>query len=765
MFKQYWENTLKLKESYTPKLFRIHQVIEKKEFESFISAHQGIRIYDEMHSQLAELIKLRSPDKRLNQDEINFNIKEHLEGKNINEYGVWVYYPWNNSVVHILDEQEFIEVRTNRNKHKITLEEQQLLNHKTIALIGLSVGHTIATTIALERICGEIRLADFDSLELSNLNRINSRLENMGINKTIIAARAISEIDPYLKVVVEKNGINEGNLSTFLLEPTKIDLLIEVCDGLDVKILCREFAKKNRIPVVMDTNDRGMLDIERFDIDPDRPIFHGLAGNLTPEMLKGLTNEQKIPYILKMVGADKISTRLKASMLEVEQSISTWPQLGSSVVLGGAITTDVSRRILLNQVNQSGRFYVDIEEIVRNNTNALDIHETKDDKLDSSLHSFEKLALTYLSDFSQAFRIPDGDKKSILQSAIHAPSAGNNQPWIWFHKNGHFVLLHHRKRSLSWGDYYEMGAFMSLGCAIESFKLKALELGYNCIVKLIDDKLNPELIAHITLNPEKNSAQSSDLLELAKHIELRVTNRKTNSNEALSIETKNELSNIFKNHGQLKYTYIEESDALKQIAFIVASCDRIRLLNPKGHEEFFSEIRWSKQEAERTGDGIDIGSAELTESEKAGFYLAKDPMAIELISDWELGNGFKKMSINSIQSASGIGLISTTQFNKNSVINAGNEIFKFWVRACMKNVAIYPMLSPAFFFNRLNHGKGIDIPIKYTSELKKLNSEFKKIFYLNEDEYPLFLFKASVATTIPTKSFRLNLDKVFIDHA
>lgn len=39
------------------------------------------------------------------------------------EYGVWVYYPWSTRLVHLLDEAEFIELRTNRNKYKLTPEE------------------------------------------------------------------------------------------------------------------------------------------------------------------------------------------------------------------------------------------------------------------------------------------------------------------------------------------------------------------------------------------------------------------------------------------------------------------------------------------------------------------------------------------------------------------------------------------------------------------------------------------------------------------
>src|SRR5690606_5574483 len=114
-----------------------------------------------------------------------------------------------------------------------------------------------------------------------------------------------------------------------------------------------------RIPVIMDTSDRGMLDVERFDLEPNRPLLHGKASGIDPDNIKSLSNEDKVPVILQMLGAENISSRGKASMVEVQQTINTWPQLASSVTLGGAVATDVCRRILLNQYKSSGRYYID----------------------------------------------------------------------------------------------------------------------------------------------------------------------------------------------------------------------------------------------------------------------------------------------------------------------------------------------------------------------------------------------------------------------
>ncbi len=284
-------------------------------------------------------------------------IGQHLADVPQHDYGVWVYYPWSKTLVHLLDEAEFIQVRTNRNQLKITREEQEVLRQKKIGVIGLSVGQSIALTLAMERTCGTLYLADFDSLELSNMNRIRAGVSSLGLPKVIIAAREIAEIDPFIKVVIFPEGLRPETTENFLAGDGKLDILVEVCDSIDMKIQCRLKARALGIPVVMDTNDRGMLDIERFDLHPERPVLHGLLEDLPLDNLAQLSPEQRMGIILKIVGADAISQRLKQSIAALNQSIHALPQLASSVVLGGAITTDVCGRILLDELQASGRFY------------------------------------------------------------------------------------------------------------------------------------------------------------------------------------------------------------------------------------------------------------------------------------------------------------------------------------------------------------------------------------------------------------------------
>ncbi|GAA4314147.1 hypothetical protein GCM10023149_10200 [Mucilaginibacter gynuensis] len=352
------------KNDYQPLIFRLGNPLDKKNFDLLFENQSVYFVCDEIYGQLQELVKSKNPSLMISDEEYPALIDQHLSGKDISEYGVWVYYPWSRRLVHLLDEDEFIEVRTNRNRNKITSEEQHILKTKKIGIVGLSVGQSIALTIAMERTCGELRLADFDTAELSNLNRIRTGTHHLGVNKTVIAAREILELDPFLKVKIFSDGLQEDNMDDFFLGGGKLDLFVEVCDGLDIKIISRYKARDLQIPVIMDTNDRGMLDIERFDLEPNRAVLHGLADGLDPESIKNLSNQEKIPYVLKIVGAETMSARLKSSMLEIRKTINTWPQLASSVTLGGAATTDVSRRILLNQFHDSGRYYIDLDEII-----------------------------------------------------------------------------------------------------------------------------------------------------------------------------------------------------------------------------------------------------------------------------------------------------------------------------------------------------------------------------------------------------------------
>jgi len=362
---------------YRPVFFRLSNKSDERSLNDLLDNNPDIVVYDTIPGQLSELIKLSNPTRRLSKEESALLVTAHING-DIKKYGVWIYFPWSAKLVHTLDEQEFIKVRTNRNIYKVSPEDIETLKTKKIGIIGLSVGQSIALTLAMERTCGELRLADFDEIELSNMNRIRVNIQDLGLNKSITAARQIAELDPFINVVCYPDGITNENIDDFFTLGGKLDVLVEECDGIDIKVLSRIKAKELGIPVVMDTNDKGMLDVERFDLEPERHIFHGTVNELeelSPTELKSklnsLTIPEKVEYLYKIVGFENLTETMKKSFAEMNKSIVGWPQLASAVTLGGAMVTDVSRKILLNQFTESGRYFVDFDELFTHKFNTI----------------------------------------------------------------------------------------------------------------------------------------------------------------------------------------------------------------------------------------------------------------------------------------------------------------------------------------------------------------------------------------------------------
>ncbi|SEJ15055.1 ThiF family protein [Dyadobacter sp. SG02] len=746
---------------YKPVFISKERYADKDKFLSFIEDYRGKTILDLFASQKKELIRIRNPRKRLTAVEVEQRYTEWAVGREADTEGHWIYYPWSERLLHVVAEDEFIELRTSRNQYKITPAEQQELSRRSIGIIGLSVGHSVALSIATERGCGKLKLADFDTIELSNLNRIRTGLHNIGINKCIVTAREIAEIDPFLTIECFTEGINKENLDGFLLDGGKLDILVDECDDMALKISCRVRAAQLAIPVVMETSDRGMLDVERFDHEPERPIFHGLLEGLPLEKFEQVPEEQRLPLVLRIVNAVNASKRGKVSLVEMGQSIGTWPQLASAVTLGGGVVADVCRRILLNQFSESGRYYVDLEELIGNKP-------VKEEAV-APANPFEPF------DVQEAIRIADSltigersevlneaDLKEIVNAACYAPSTGNDQPWKWLYRNGRLHLFHDRYRSYSFGDFDQIASNISFGAAYENLVLKSNELGLHIRSEVFPLGQESTLIAVITFTDNKSEANTAPVFspQSVSVIFERTTNRNPSTPVPVSAGQFEALRAAAESVEGARLHYFDDREQMKAIAEIIGECDRIRLLNPNGHRDFVHrEMKWSPADAENSRDGIDIRTLGMSSGQMAALSIIRDEEVVKGLKVVRGGGALIDVARITVNTASALGMITMPKYDYKDFFWGGVAMQRLWLKAEELEFAVHPLISPFYLFPRVTRGHGADLDETESLKLLDLREKFMRLVPFEDNIAEVFLFKIASAPRPEIKSYRLPLEE------
>ncbi|WP_244976148.1 Rv1355c family protein [Nocardia huaxiensis] len=394
----------------------------------------------------------------------------------------WVYYPWRRAAVAVLGPRHMRTLRLDRNRNNLTRAEQDLLGRQSIGVVGQSVGHAVAHTLALEGLCGRLRLADFDSIELTNLNRVPGTLFDLGVNKAVATARRIAELDPYLPIEIVTDPLDEANMDAFL---DGLTLVVEECDSLDVKLAVREAARRHRLPLLMQSSDRGLLDVERFDLEPARRPFHGLLGDTTTADLRGLSTRDKAPHVIRIIDGRTLSDRLAASMVEIGETLNSWPQLGGEVQLGGATVAAAVRRLGLGRDLPSGRIRIDLDNMLDDLTEPMpSITPAWADSLTTGTDA--EPALTART--GESARVRDGKAAddvedaqvsgitAVLHCAQRAPSGGNAQPWT-LRADAESITISLASERSSAMDIGFRGSALALGAAWYNARVAAAALG------------------------------------------------------------------------------------------------------------------------------------------------------------------------------------------------------------------------------------------------------------------------------------------------
>ncbi|GAB3350748.1 ThiF family adenylyltransferase [Micromonospora halotolerans] len=176
-----------------------------------------------------------------------------------------------------LPPDEFQRIFVDRNRGVVAAEDQARISAARILVAGCgSIGG--AAVEPLVRLgFRSLVLADPGSYELTNLNRQNATVDDLGRNKAAVAADRARAINPHVVAEVATDGVTEERVDALL---AGVDVVIDGVDvttrsGLAAKGLLHERARDRGLPLMTGWDMSGTQHVRVYDYRREQRLFGG----------------------------------------------------------------------------------------------------------------------------------------------------------------------------------------------------------------------------------------------------------------------------------------------------------------------------------------------------------------------------------------------------------------------------------------------------------------------------------------------------------
>jgi adenylyltransferase/sulfurtransferase len=160
----------------------------------------------------------------------------------------------------------------------VDIEGQLRLKHSRVLIVGLGgLGSPVALYLAAAGV-GEIHLADFDTVDLTNLQRqIIHDTSSVGLSKVDSAIARLTAINPEIALVAHRHALDDDSLTAAV---DAVDLVLDCSDNFATRGAVNVACVRARKPLVSGAAIRLEGQLSVFDPRrPQSPCYHCLYGH------------------------------------------------------------------------------------------------------------------------------------------------------------------------------------------------------------------------------------------------------------------------------------------------------------------------------------------------------------------------------------------------------------------------------------------------------------------------------------------------------
>ena len=147
-----------------------------------------------------------------------------------------------------MNDQELLRYSKQVMLPQVEIEGQQKIIDSTMLIIGMGgLGSPAALYLAAAGV-GHLIIADFDQVELSNLQRqIIHRTSDIGADKVDSAKTKLLELNPHIKVTIANELVHTGNLSSLIKD---VDVVLDGTDNFESRFEINKACVQYKKPLV-----------------------------------------------------------------------------------------------------------------------------------------------------------------------------------------------------------------------------------------------------------------------------------------------------------------------------------------------------------------------------------------------------------------------------------------------------------------------------------------------------------------------------------
>lgn len=346
--------------------------------------------------------------------------------------------------------------------------------------------------------------------------------------------------------------------------------------------------------------------------------------------------------------------------------------------------------------------------------------------------------------------------EKIVEAGGRAPSIDNCQPWLFRVSGDSIHILLDEARAEFFGDYNHTGSYVTIGAVIENIVVAAEYFGLNpSVTPFPAEKDSPA--AKISFSRAGSQASNP----LYPYIKERCTNRKAYSRAALSEKHLREIAGIPRPKGAVLHL-IQDRKAIRKVARLAASVDRTSFEHKFLHQGLFKWIRWSEEQALRSGDGLPVGALDLNIMNRASLRMMSHWPLTDFLNNFGLSYVVGKVNSRLLLQASAIGFIVMESSTREDYLEGGRFFERIWLKAASLGLSLQPFGGTAFLLTRLLRAKESGYSESQRERLFSVYEKLKGMFSLDEKNGFIMLFRVGYCGEPSVRAPRRPLSEIIL---